>query len=99
MKYRIEKDFLGSVKVPHDAYYGAETQRSLNNYQISGITMYSTFIRHYAMIKRSAALANMKIGKLDAKLCNAIVKACDEIIKGKMQDQFTIDIFQSYRAL
>ncbi len=51
-KFRIEKDFLGSVKVPADVYYGAETQRSKDNFNISGQTMPGTFIRHYAMIKR-----------------------------------------------
>ncbi len=94
-KYRIEKDFLGSVRVPSEAYYGAETQRSLDNYKISGMTIGPSFIKHYAIIKRCAAVANMKIGKLDAKIGAAIVKACDEIIKGKLADQFTIDVFQS----
>ncbi|MFI5412484.1 MAG: lyase family protein, partial [Candidatus Micrarchaeales archaeon] len=95
MGYRIEKDFLGSVKVPSEAYYGVETQRSLSNYKISGMTIGPSFIKHYAIIKRCAALANMKIGKLDPKIANAIVKTCDEIIKGRLADQFTIDVFQS----
>jgi aspartate ammonia-lyase len=94
-KFRIEKDFLGNVRVPSDAYYGAETQRSLDNYKISGVSIGPSFIRHYAIIKKCAALANVKIGKLDPKIGNAIVKACDEITKGKLADQFTVDIFQS----
>ena len=94
-KFRIEKDFLGNVRVPYDSYYGPETQRSKDNYNISGLHMQPTFIRHYAIIKRCAALANMKLGKLDEKTGRAIVKACDEIIKGKLSDQFTIDVFQS----
>ena len=94
-KFRIEKDFLGDVKVPSGAYYGAETQRSKNNYNISRQTMPETFIRHYAMIKRSAAIANMKLGKLDPSKAKAIIKACDELIAGKLADQFTIDCFQA----
>ncbi len=95
MGFRTERDFLGSVRVPSEAYYGAETQRSLNNYKISGMTMPSTFIRHYAIIKRCAAIANMRLGKLDGKAGKAIVAACDEVIRGKLADQFTVDIFQS----
>ncbi len=94
-KFRIEKDFLGGVKIPAEAYYGAETQRSMNNYDISGQSIPATFIRHYAMIKRSAALANMKLGKLNERKGRAIVRACDEIIKGKLAEQFNIDYFQS----
>lgn len=95
MKHRIENDSLGSVKVPSDAYYGPETARALENFQISGIKLSNDFIRSYAVIKRSAAITNMKLGKLNEKVGNAIVKACDEIINGKLADQFLIDVFQS----
>lgn len=94
-EYRIENDALGSVKVPKDAYYGPETQRALNNFTASGLSTNHRFIISYAMVKKAAALANSKIGKLDKKRCDAITKACDEIIDGKFRDQFTIDAFQA----
>ena len=95
MKYRIEKDFLGSVKVPADVYFGAETERARQNFQISGTRVPLTFIKHYAIIKKSAAFANMKLGKLDEKRGKAIARAADEVIKGKFDDQFVTDIFQA----
>ncbi|MCL5429974.1 MAG: aspartate ammonia-lyase [Candidatus Marsarchaeota archaeon] len=94
-KYRKEKDFLGTVNVPYNAYYGPETARTLDNYKISGIMVSGTFIKYYAILKRCAAVANMKTGKLDTKIGNAVVKACDDVIAGKLSDQFTIDVFQS----
>ncbi len=95
VRYRREVDFLGSVKVPYDAYYGSETQRTLNNFNISGIKVRPELITALAIIKRSAALANTKEGKLDKRISKAIVRACDEILKGKLSDQFIMDIFQS----
>jgi fumarate hydratase class II len=95
MRYRAEKDAIGEVKVPSDAYYGSETVRSLENFNISGISIQSEFIRSYAIIKISAALANHSIGKLDNKRKDAIVAACDEILRGSLSDQFFLDIFQA----
>ncbi len=95
MKYRIERDFLGKVRVPANAYYGVETERAKENYQISGIMVPIPFIKNYAIIKKCAAIANMKIGKLDERRCTAIVRACDEVIKGRFDDQFVIDVYQS----
>ncbi len=94
-RYRIEKDALGSVNVPANAYYGSQTQRALVNFSASGLSINHRFIESYAMLKKAAALANMKVGKLDRRRCNAICKACDEIISGKFKDQFTIDAFQA----
>ncbi len=95
VRYRIEKDALGSVNVPFGAYYGSQTQRALVNFNASGLSINHRFIESYAMLKKAAALANMKVGKLDKRKCNAICKACDEIISGKFKDQFTIDAFQA----
>src|SRR3989344_7899400 len=95
MKYRTEKDSLGNVKVPANAYYGAQTQRAIQNYQISGIRFSFSFIKAQAVIKKSAALANMKDKRLDTKKGNAIIKAADEIIKGNLRDQFILDVYQS----
>ena len=74
-KYREEEDVLGVVRVPSDAYYGSETQRALDNFNISGIRMQQELVYAYAAIKLAAAKANMKIGKLDVRKGNAIVKA------------------------
>lgn len=95
MKTRKEKDALGYVNVPTDAYYGSETQRTLDIYKISGKQVSHTLIYAYAIVKKSAAKANLKAGKLDKKRSDAIVKAADEIMKGKLADQFKIDVFQA----
>ena len=95
MEYRNEKDVLGTVRVPKDAYYGAETQRALNNFNISGLRIDQRFIMSYVVLKRAAAIANMRTGKLDRRIGNAITMACDEIISGKLMDQFVTDVFQA----
>jgi aspartate ammonia-lyase len=93
--YRKEGDVLGQVKVPGNVYFGPETQRAVDNFPVSGMRVRPAFIRNYAILKRSCAIANMKCGNLDEKRCKAIVKACDEIIAGKFLDQFPVDIFQA----
>jgi aspartate ammonia-lyase len=92
---RVEEDSFGKVKVPSDAYYGSFTQRAMDNFPISGVSFSSDFIRSYAILKRSATVANTKLGSLDPKISKAIVSACDDIIKGKYSDQFPIDVFQA----
>ena len=94
-KYRIERDALGNVNVPHDAYFGSETQRALNNFSASGLSFNHRLIISYAALKKAAAISNAKVGKLDNKKCAAITKACDEIISGKFEDQFKTDAFQA----
>jgi fumarate hydratase class II len=95
VRYREEKDFLGKVRVPIDAYYGAETERALENFRISSTKVEPELIMAYAMIKRAAALANAKEGKLDKKIAAAIVRACDEILKGKFTKEFNLDVYQA----
>lgn len=92
---RVEQDSFGKVRVPSDAYYGAFTQRAMNNFPVSGVSFQKEFIKAYAQLKRSAAMANTKLGSLNPKVSKAIVKACDEIIKGKYPDQFPLDVFQA----
>ena len=92
---RIEKDSLGEIEVPDNVLYGAFTTRASRNFQISGIRAKQEFINSIALIKKAAALANMKIGVLDKKLGNAIVQAADEVISGKYSDQFILDVFQA----
>ena len=95
MQYRLERDVLGNVKVPKDVYYGPETQRALNNFDVSGVTVPIRIFHAYAMLKKAAAIANMKDGKLDKRRANAIAKACDHVLSHKLDGQFPIDIFQA----
>ena len=95
MQYRLERDVLGEVRVPKDAYWGPETQRTLNNFDVSGVRVPLEVIYAYAMLKKAAASANMKDGKLDTKIGIAIIKACNEVLAHKLDDQFIIDIFQA----
>ena len=95
MRYRSDKDSLGTVKIPTDAYYGPFTGRAIKQYQVTGQRPHPNLIKSFVMIKRSAALSNMKAKALDRKRGNAIVKACDKIIAGKYQDQFVVDMINS----
>ncbi len=79
-KFRSEKDTLGEVRVPKNALYGAQTQRAVENYPISGLREHPVFIRSFILLKKSAALANHELGELDAKLARAISDACDQIL-------------------
>ena len=94
MTKRIEKDFLGEVKIPEDAYYGITTERVLQDFKISGLNLNPKFLEAYIILKKACALANMKIGRLDIKLGKAIVQGSDEILSGKLRDQFKVDVFQ-----
>ena len=95
MKYREEKDTMGSVKIPEDAYYGSQTQRAADNFPISGITFPAMFIQSLALMKKCAARVNSALGLLDSKLAEAISQAAQEASEGKHNDQFVIDIFQT----
>ena len=94
-KYRIEKDSMGEMKVPHDALYGAQTQRAIENFPISNIQFNRDFINAVVLIKRSASIVNEKLGILDSNKKNAIVDACDKILQDELNSQFPIDIFQT----
>ncbi len=93
--FRIEKDYLGEVKVPAEAYWGVQTQRAVDNFQISGIHARTDFIRATVIVKQAAAQAHMAVGDLDPKIGRAIVQAADEILAGKLLDQFVIDVYQA----
>ena len=95
MRYRREHDVLGSIMVPADVYYGSETMRAYKNFQVSGIKTDYSLIRAYVILKRAAAKANMRIGKLEKRKGDAIIKACDFIIKGGLWDNFVLDVFQA----
>jgi len=93
--FRIEKDVMGEVKVPADSYYGAFTERAKNNFQISGIRAHKEFLVALATIKKAAALSNIELKQLDEKLGNSIVKAAHEVIEGKFDKYFTLDVYQA----
>ncbi len=94
-EYRTERDSLGEVKVPKDAYWGAQTQRAAGNFPVSGITFPAVFIRSMGLIKQACAAVNRELGLLEPRLADAIIRACDEIMQGKRDDQFPLDIFQT----
>src|SRR5216117_3831863 len=93
---RIEHDLLGDLAVPADAYYGVQTARALENFRISGIEMrlYPNFIKGLAMVKLAAARANFETGGFSREILTAIEGACNEIIEGKLHDQFKLDVLQ-----
>jgi fumarate hydratase class II len=93
--YRIEHDTMGEVRVPIDALYGAQTQRAVENFPISGSVLESAQIAALARIKKSAALANARLGVLDGAIANAISAAADEVISGRFDAQFPIDVYQT----
>ena len=90
MDYRTEKDSMGPVEVPNDRYYGAQTQRSLNNFKIGKERFPREFIRAYGIIKKAAAAVNSAAGLLDPKLAKTISLAADEVIAGKLDDHFPL---------
>ncbi len=94
-KMRTEKDSLGELQVPADAYYGIQTQRAVENFPISDWKADPIFIWATIAIKKAAALSNMEAGSLDKKIGQAIVKAADEILSGKLLDQFMVDVHQA----
>ncbi|MBM7796358.1 class II fumarate hydratase [Pseudoglutamicibacter albus] len=94
-KFRTEHDTMGEVLVPIDALYRAQTQRAVENFPISGKTLEPQHIHALAQVKRAAALANLELGVISQEIADAIVHAADEIIAGKHDDQFPIDVFQT----
>jgi len=93
MSTRIEKDSLGDVHVPSDAYWGSQAERTRGLFKISGLTEHPRMIDAYIMLKKACAVANAELGLLDQKQADAIAQAADEILGGKMRDQFPIDVF------
>jgi aspartate ammonia-lyase len=94
-EFRIEKDSLGELRVPADAYYGVQTARAVANFPISGIRPHPVFVRAYVTIKRSAAVVHRQLGLLSAERADAIVRAADEVLSGKFADQVVVDVYQA----
>ena len=97
MSYRTEHDTMGEVQVPSDKYWGAQTQRSLQNFAIGDDTMKMPMevIHAFAVLKKAAALTNQKLGVLDESKANLIAKVCDEILAGELNDQFPLKVWQT----
>ncbi len=93
--YRVEHDSMGALDVPVTALWGAQTQRALQNFPRSGLTMPRAFIRALGLIKHAAAAANAELGDLDACLATAIQRAAMEVVEGRHDDQFPVDVFQT----
>src|SRR5512144_188450 len=93
---RTEKDLLGEKQIPADAYYGVQTARALENFQVSGVVtkFYPDYVRAYAMVKLAAARANADVGRMSKEKLSAIEKACQAVIDGKYHDQFLVDLYQ-----
>lgn len=93
MSTRIEKDSLGDVHVPVEAYWGSQAERSRQLFQISGLTEHPRMIEAFVHVKRAAAVANTDLGLLDAEVGRAIIQAADEVLAGQLRDQFPVDVF------
>ncbi len=93
MSTRIEKDSLGDVHVPSDAYWGSQAERSRQLFRISGLTEHPRMIEAFVHVKRAAAVANTDLGLLDAEVGRAIIQAADEVLAGQLRDQFPVDVF------
>jgi len=93
--FRIESDSMGEMRVPADAYYGAQTARAAENFPISRLRFSRSFIRALGLIKKHAAIANHSLGLLDPKLAEAIQRAAQEVVDGALDDHFVVDIFQT----
>ena len=95
MSLRIERDPLGELQVPADAYYGVQTARAVENFPISGLRAPADLVTATILIKKAAADVNAVLGRLDAEVARAIVAAADEILSGKLRDQFVVDVYQA----
>src|SRR3954471_22660343 len=95
MSFRTERDPLGEIPVPTDAYYGAQTARAIDNFPISGLPAPAALVTATVLIKKAAAEANRTLGRLDAGVATAIISAADEILNGALRDQFLVDVYQA----
>ena len=94
-RFRTESDSMGELQVPEDASYGAQTQRAVENFPVSGLTMPRAFLHALGLVKKACAMANSDIDALDKDICTAITAECDELVLGKLDDQFPVDVFQT----
>ena len=95
MKFRHERDPLGELRVPADAYYGVQTMRAVENFAISGLRAHPDLVTATILVKKAAAEVNASLGRLDPEIAGAIITAADEILAGQMRDQFVVDVYQA----
>src|SRR5580693_4595040 len=95
MSTRVETDSMGEVRVQSDRYWGAQTQRSLENFKIGGHRFAPSVVRAFGVVKKASAIANHKLGKLDKEKTDLIVRAADEVIEGKLNDHFPLVVWQT----
>src|SRR5262245_32513915 len=95
MSFRTERDPLGEVLVPQDAYYGVQTARAVENFPISALRAPADLVTATVLIKKAAAEANASLGRLDPEVARAITSAADEVLAGALRDQFVIDVYQA----
>src|SRR5262245_25794254 len=93
--FRTERDPLGELSVPADAYYGVQTARAVENFPISGLRAHPDLVTATILVKKAAAEANAALGRIDADAARAIVAAADEILGGGLRDQFVVDVYQA----
>src|SRR5262245_24889844 len=93
--FRPERDPLGEYAVPAEAYYGIQTARALENFPVSGLHAHPELVTATVLIKKATAQANIALGRLDARIGEAIVRAADEILGGALRDQFVVDVYQA----
>src|SRR5690349_16659457 len=93
--FRTERDPLGEVQVPADAYYGVQTMRAVENFPISGMRAHPDLVTATILVKKSAAETNAALGRLDRDVAAAIVAAADEVLAGALRDQFVVDVYQA----
>src|SRR3989440_1239714 len=94
-EFRVERDSMGEVKVPAKAYYGAQTQRAVENFPISGQPLPARLIHALGLVKVAAAIANRDLGKLKPEIAEPIINAAREVASGKFDDQFPVDVYQT----
>jgi fumarate hydratase class II len=94
-EYRVEKDSMGEIRVPSKAYYGAQTQRAVENFPVSRLRFPRRFIEALGLIKACAAETNRELGEIDARTADAVREGAEEVRQGKLDDQFVVDIFQT----
>ncbi|HPQ40500.1 MAG TPA: lyase family protein, partial [bacterium] len=94
-EFRLESDSMGSMHIPGDALWGAQTQRAIENFPISGIRFPSVFIHALGRIKWACALANRELGELQDPAADAVIRAADEVARGDWDDHFPLDVFQT----
>src|ERR1044071_3889899 len=95
MTFRTERDPLGELNVPSDAYYGVQTARAVENFQISGLRAPADLVTATILVKKAAAAANAALGRLSRDVADAMGAAADEILSGKLRDQFVVDVYQA----